>query len=77
MATVNFSVPEEVKREFNEAFSRQNKSAVIAALMQEAVAEKRRQERRSAAIEGLRELRSRVPPMTATEIQELRRSLRP
>lgn len=30
MATVNFSVPEDVKESFNATFSRQNKSAVIA-----------------------------------------------
>jgi metal-responsive CopG/Arc/MetJ family transcriptional regulator len=77
MATVNFSVPDEVKRAFNEAFSRQNKSAVIAELMREAVEAKRRQERRAAAIEGLLELRKEVPPMSAAEVQKLRLSLRP
>ncbi len=36
MATVNFSVPEEVKGAFDSAFSRQNKSAVMAELMRSA-----------------------------------------
>jgi len=30
MATVNFSVPDEVKAEFDKAFGDQNKSAIIA-----------------------------------------------
>ena len=42
MSTVNFSVPEEVKRIFNETFEGQNKSAVIAGLMLEAVERARR-----------------------------------
>lgn len=37
MATVNFSVPEDVKQAFNAAFDGQNKSAVIADLMRQAV----------------------------------------
>ena len=37
MSTVNFSVPEDVKEAFNTAFDGQNKSAVIADLMREAV----------------------------------------
>jgi hypothetical protein len=38
----NFSVPEDVKQAFNAAFERQNKSAVIAELMREAVAREQR-----------------------------------
>lgn len=41
MATINFSVPEDVKAAFNETFSHQNKSAVIVELMREAVARAR------------------------------------
>ena len=42
MATVNFSVPDDVKQEFNELFSSENKSAVLTALMREAIAGKLR-----------------------------------
>ena len=51
MATVNFSVPDEVKKTFNQAFAGTNKSAVVAQLMRQAVEERRRQERRRRAIE--------------------------
>ena len=50
MSTVNFSVPDEVKEEFNAVFSGQNKSAIIAELMREAVERARRKERSRAAI---------------------------
>ena len=46
MATVNFSVPDEVKDEFDKVFGDQNKSAVIARLMQRAVREHKLQLRR-------------------------------
>ncbi len=46
MATVNFSVPDEVKLEFDKAFGDQNKSAIIADLMRRAVRERKLQIRR-------------------------------
>jgi hypothetical protein len=40
MATMNFSVPYEVKREFQETFAHENKSAVITRLMKQAIEER-------------------------------------
>ena len=53
MPTVNFSVPEDVKLAFNTTFDGQNKSAVIAELMREAVerAQSRRRRMRSSAVQ--------------------------
>jgi len=50
MATVNFSVPDEVRRAFNKAFARQNKSAVVANLMRDAVVRQKRLKARHEAI---------------------------
>jgi hypothetical protein len=77
MATVNFSVPEEVKREFQKTFAKENKSAIIARLMQQAVEERRRQEVQADAIDKLLELRRRIPPVTDAEIRRARRFGRP
>lgn len=77
MATVNFSVPDDVKREFQEAFAGENKSAVIARLMRQAVEERRRQRRREAAIDALLELRQQQPPVSSEEIDAARRAGRP
>ncbi|MEO8316213.1 MAG: hypothetical protein ABI645_15630 [Pseudomonadota bacterium] len=41
MATVNFSVPDDVKAEFDKAFGDQNKSSIIADLMRRAVRERK------------------------------------
>jgi len=45
MSTMNFSVPDDVKEAFNEAYKGQNKSAVIAELMREAVERAQRKQR--------------------------------
>jgi predicted transcriptional regulator len=77
MATVNFSVPDEVKEAFQEAFANENKSAVITRLMRQAVEEKRREKRRSAAIEALLDLRQKQKPVSDTEIARARQAGRP
>jgi metal-responsive CopG/Arc/MetJ family transcriptional regulator len=77
MATVNFSVPDEVKREFQETFAGENRSAIIARLMREAVAERRRQERRSAAIDALLQMRTGLRAVSAGEIERARKLGRP
>ena len=58
MATVNFSVPDDVREAFNKTFARRNKSAVIADLMRDAVA---RQERLEARRGALRRIAARRP----------------
>ena len=47
MATVNFSVPDDVRNAFNREFRGQNKSAIIAELMRRAVADARRLKQRA------------------------------
>jgi hypothetical protein len=76
-STVNFSVSEEIKREFNETFAGENKSALIARLMRQAIEERQRQRRRAAAIEALLELRRGQRPATAVEVAAARRKGRP
>ena len=77
MATVNFSVPEEVKREFDKAFAGKNKSRVIADLMTQAVEEQHVQKRRSKAIHALLIRRRTKRPVTAKQIRLAREAGRP
>lgn len=77
MATVNFSVPDEVKEAFLETFANENRSAIIARLMKEAVEDRRRQERQAAAIDALLDLRQRQRPASDKEIERARRAGRP
>jgi hypothetical protein len=74
---VNFSVPSDVKEAFDKMFRRQNKSAVLTDLMQQAVYERRRRQRRARAIDKLLTLRKRVRKVTDRAIRAARRRGRP
>ena len=77
MATMNFSVPEDVKRKFNRAFAGKNKSRVIADLMVRALEEQGAQKRRSAAIEALLARRRAKRPVSARQVRLAREAGRP
>jgi metal-responsive CopG/Arc/MetJ family transcriptional regulator len=72
MATVNFSVPDEVKAEFDKVFGDQNKSAVIADLMRAAIAEAKRRKQREILFRTLTQRRTQRPSLTDKEIRALR-----
>jgi hypothetical protein len=64
MATVNFSVPDDIKAEFDKVFGGQNKSAVIANLMRNAVAEVKRRKRREDIFQTLTQRRAQRPSLS-------------
>lgn len=77
MPTVNFSVPEDVKRAFNAAFEGQNKSAVIAELMREAVARQQRRQVHRAAVGRILAARDSAPTATEEQFRHARNADRP
>ena len=77
MATVNFSVPDDVRDAFNEAFKGRNKSAIIAELMREAVDRFRRRRRSHEAIERILVRRRDRQPRSDDDIRSARRTGRP
>ncbi|HEY4341278.1 MAG TPA: hypothetical protein VGM97_15150 [Steroidobacteraceae bacterium] len=77
MATVNFSVPDEVKADFDKAFGGQNKSAVIADLMRKAVAEVTRRKQREQIFRILTQRRAKRPALSDAQIGASRRMGRP
>ena len=77
MATVNFSVPDDVKKAFDRAFRRRNKSAIIADLMRQAVADVERRRLRAELFRTLTERRKDRPSVTAERIHEARVTGRP
>ena len=72
MATVNFSVPDEVKKAFDRAFKNKNKSAVIADLMRRAVADADRQKQRAELFRKLTERRRKRPSATNEQVRAAR-----
>ncbi|MGR8981456.1 MAG: hypothetical protein ACU84H_15385 [Gammaproteobacteria bacterium] len=77
MATVNFSVPDDVKEAFNEAYKGRNKSAVITELMREAVERVERKKRSQDAIARILERRKHAPAVTDEELRAAREEGRP
>ena len=77
MATVNFSVPDDVKEAFDRAFGDRNKSAVIAKLMQQAVADAERDQRRAALFRRLTERRRERPTADDKKLRRARAAGRP
>jgi hypothetical protein len=77
MATVNFSVPDEVKAEFDKTFGDQNKSSIIAELMRRAVRERHLQIRRERLFRQLSSARSSRPSFSSDEVRRARAANRP
>lgn len=77
MATVNFSVPEDVKKAFNATFEGQNKSAVIADLMREAVERAEGRQRSKDAYQSILARRKHAPPVTEAQFRAARDEGRP
>jgi hypothetical protein len=81
MATMNFSVPDDVKNKFNELFRGENKSAVVTGLMRRAIEERERDTKCDDAFDALIEelLRARAedPPLSDEEIRRIRVEGRP
>ena len=71
MPTVNFSVPDDVEQAFNATFEGQNKSAVIAELMREAVSRAERRQHHRSAVDRMAD--RAVAPPTANFEQVLTR----
>jgi hypothetical protein len=76
MATMNFSVPDDLKEAFNKAFEGENKSAVVASLMRKAIEDRERNRRSADLVERLRRIRARSRPVSEEEIRRARQELR-
>lgn len=77
MATVNFSVPDDVRDAFNAEFEGQNKSAIIASLMREAVERAERKRRSRRAIDRILKRREQAPVMDDAMLRRMREEGRP
>ena len=77
MAAVNFSVPDDVRDAFNEAFKDRNKSAIIADLMREAVDRFRQQRQSREAIRRILDRRRDRQPLSDYDIRSARHAGRP
>lgn len=77
MPTVNFSVPEDIKSAFNITFEGQNKSALVAELMREAVESTQSQQCNKDAFQRILKRRQNAPSVTEVQILTAREEGRP
>ena len=77
MATMNFSVPDDVKERFNRTFASVNKSAIVTALLQEAVERAERKAKRNEAIGRILSRMDERPVVSQAEIDDAREDGRP
>ena len=77
MATMNFSVPDDVKQAFNDSFAGQNKSAVLTQLMRDAIAQAEEQRRRQAAVKRIFARRANASQFSADAVGAFRSDGRP
>lgn len=77
MPTVNFSVPEDIKNAFNSTFEGQNKSAIIAELMREAVERAQSQQRSREAYQRILTRRQSAPRISEAQLRAAREEGRP
>lgn len=76
MATMNFSVPDDVKDRFNKTFANENKSAIVTRLLQEAVARAERKAQSDAAFMRILAGRQKAPQVSTDAILQTRDALR-
>lgn len=76
MATMNFSIPDDIKERFNQAFADANKSAIVAKLMEDAIEQAERKRRSHAAVRRVLKRRQTAPAVSSEEILRLRDELR-
>ncbi|MGH8585348.1 MAG: hypothetical protein ACREWE_03920 [Gammaproteobacteria bacterium] len=77
MATMNFSVPDDVKERFNRTFAGTNKSAIVTALLQEAVERAECKARSDGAIARILSGLDERPVVSQAEIEDARADGRP
>lgn len=76
MGTMNFSIPDDIKDDFNRTFAHENKSAVVAKLLQEAVARAQRKAQSDAAFMRILARRQQAPQTSTAAILQTRDAIR-
>ena len=76
MATMNFSIPDDVKERFNLTFINSNKSAIVAQLLEEAIERAERKQRSDLAVKRILAIRKTNKPASTKAILRTRDEIR-
>lgn len=76
MATMNFSVPDDVKERFNRTFAHENRSAMVTRMLQDAIARAERKAQSDAAFMRILAARQQAPHVSIDTILQTRDTIR-
>lgn len=76
MATMNFSIPDDVKERFNQVFAHANKSAIVTRMIEAAIAQAERKRQSDEALKRILQRRQTAPSISSAEILQIRDELR-
>ena len=76
MAVINISISQELKDRFVEAFAEENRSALVARLIERAIEEREQKRKGEEAIERILARRTRATPMSTAEARKILAELR-
>ena len=76
MATINFSIPDDVKERFNQTFGDANKSAIATVLLEEAIERAERKRRSDLAVKSILYIRKLNSSASTKKILRTRDEIR-
>jgi hypothetical protein len=76
MATMNFSIPDDVKERFNQAFVDANKSAIVTQLLEEAIERAELKRKSDLAVKAIFAIRQSNKPASTKKILRTRDEIR-
>ena len=76
MPALNISLPEDLKQRFIDAFPNENRSAILARLIEEAIDRAERERASRAAYERIVAEQAAAPRMDSAAVRKVRRALR-
>ena len=76
MATMNFSIPDDVKERFNQVFAHTNKSAVVTRMIEAAIEQAESKRQSEEAAKRIMQRRQGAPSLSSAEILRIRDELR-
>lgn len=71
MATMNFSIPDDVKERFNHVFAHANKSAIVTRMIEDAIAQAERKRQSEEALKRILLRRQTAPSISSAEIMQI------
>jgi predicted transcriptional regulator len=77
MATLHIHIPDELKKNFQETFAGEDADQLLTRMVEEAIEDRKRIQKRKDAVRGILELRKRAPAVSEADVEDARHWGRP